>query len=87
MNYSSDESTTILSRTVYERKRRRRLKQNKLRKSESEDEIETSPLNFPSTSTTCQNPDTLHSEPQRELSETDPKFCNSYSIFFFKDIF
>ena len=73
MNYSSDESTTIRSRTTYERKRRKRLRQQELSKSESEDEIETSPLNFPSTSTTCQNPDTLHSEPEPEPEpETDP---------------
>ena len=66
MDYSSDESnTSILKRAEYERKRRHRLKKQKQRKSESEDEIETSP-----TSTTCQIPNTLHSEPQ-PVSETD----------------
>ena len=60
MDYSSDETnTSILKRAEYERKRRHRLKKQKQRKSESEDEIETSP-----TSTTCQIPNTLHSEPQ-----------------------
>ena len=66
MDYSSDETNhSILKRAEYEKRRRRRLKKQKQRESESEDEIETSP-----TSTTCQIPNTLHSEPQ-PVSETD----------------